>query len=78
MPQYTLSINIKSDNKEMLDNLMVTLETIHGDLSEVSAVELFSTCDSSSEKNPGVMVLPAPSTTQRNLFLDKWTLSDPI
>ena len=78
MSRYTLSINIKSDNKDLLDNLMVTLETINGNLSDVDAVELFTSHDSDT-CNTGVAVESLepkkaidPTTTQRNLFLDKW------
>ena len=75
MSRYTLSINIKSDNKELLDNLMITLETFQGSLADVSAVELFCVT-ASDDGRQGARVLQDPTTTQRNLFLDKWMLSD--
>ena len=76
MSRYTLSINIKSDNRELLDNLMVTLETINGNLGEVDAVELFTCCDSNKSEAGGRLNYIDPTTTQRNLFLDEWALSD--
>jgi hypothetical protein len=78
MSRYTLSINIKSDNKELLDNLMVTLETINGNLAEVDAVELFTTHDSDKPGAGARGKQLDPTTTQRNLFLDKWTLSEAV
>jgi len=77
MSRYTLSINITSDNLDLLENLMVTLETPEGDLSEVDSVELYTSPEAQQS-----LPLPAPkgqeagpSTTQRNLFLDQWCLS---
>jgi len=78
MSRYTLSINIKSDNKDLLDNLMVTLETINGNLAEVDAVELFTSQDN-DQAGAGLQRNPIdPTTTQRNLFLDKWALSEAL
>lgn len=76
MSRYTLSINIQSDNKELLDNLMVTLETIHGDIAELDAVELFTSSNTASSNNKIRCI--HPTTTQRNLFLDEWMLSEAL
>ena len=76
MSQYTLSINIKSDSKELLDNLMITLETVNGDLARVDAVELFTVRDGGSPACEGRQQGLDPTTTQRNLFLDKWMLTE--
>jgi len=77
MRKYTLSINIQSESKELLENLMVTLETINGDIDKLSSVELLTvsgpafvdlteTQDASDEL----------TISQRNLFLDKWAISE--
>lgn len=42
MREYTLSIQVKSGNPELLENLMVTLESLHGDLEEIHSVEVFT------------------------------------
>ncbi len=81
MSKYTLSINIQSENKELLENLMVTLETINGSIEHIDSVELLTVSgpgyidytnqevhDSSNSDNP--------TTMQRNLFLDKWVISE--
>lgn len=78
MSLYTLSINIKSDNKELLDNLMVTLETINGSLSDVEAVELYTTGNGEHDTDSTYAGQADPSTIQRDLFLDKWTLSETL
>lgn len=78
MSRYTLCINIRSDNKELLDNLMVTLESIQGDISDVEAVELSTTQDNTSASAKKNLHTSDPTTTQRNLFLDSWALNEAI
>ena len=77
MRKYTLSINIQSDSKDLLDNLMVTLETINGDIEKINSVELLTVSgpayvDFSHPKNGSGEL----TTSQRNLFLDKWAISE--
>lgn len=71
MSKYTLSINIMSDNRELLDNLLVTLEAVTGDLSEIDKVRLVKSKGSHFTRKKR-----EPTTMQRNLFLDKWMLSE--
>lgn len=42
MSDHVLSINIKAKDKAVLDNLIVTVESIQGDGSELNAVEIYS------------------------------------
>lgn len=77
MRKYTLSINIQSDSKDLLDNLMVTLETINGDIDKINSVELLTVSgpayiDFGRSKNDSGEL----TTSQRNLFLDKWAISE--
>ena len=81
MSKYTLSINIQSESKELLDNLMVTLETINGNIENIDSVELLTVSGPSYIDYTNAEVSDAsrsekPSTTQRNLFLDKWVISE--
>jgi len=76
MSRYTLSINIKSDSRELLDSLMVTLETINGDLNKIEAVELFTAEDEAQPDGGRRATDIDPTTTQRDLFLDKWVLAE--
>ncbi len=76
MRKYTLSINIQSDCKDLLDNLMVTLETINDDIEKINSVELLTV------SGPAYVDFSHPqyesdelSVSQRNLFLDKWAIS---
>jgi len=79
MSRYTLSINITSDNRDLLENLMVTLETVDGNLSEVDAVELFTAqAGRLVAKDEEPDRLTDPTILQRNLFLDRWCLSEAV
>ena len=71
MSKYTLSINIISDNRELLDNLLVTLEPVTGDLNEIDRIRLIKREGAHSGRK-----IQEPTTLQRNLFLDKWALSE--
>ena len=76
MAVYTLSINIRSECKELLENLMITLETIKGDVSELESIELLTVsgpvCIDGNIKSGDHPL----TITQRNLFLDKWAVND--
>ncbi len=81
MSKYTLSINIQSETKELLENLMVTLETINGDIENIDSVELLtvsgpSFIDYRSKAESESANTPKPTINQRNLFLDKWVISE--
>ena len=43
MSEHILSINIRARDKAILDNLIVTVESIQGDGSELNSVEIYST-----------------------------------
>jgi len=69
MSRYTLSIHIMSDNLDLLENLLVTLEPVSGEIAEIDRVQFIKHASGNSEP-----VTREPSTLQRNLFLDKWAL----
>jgi len=79
MSKYTLLINIQSEHKEFLDNLMVTLETINGDIDDIDSVELLTvsgpSCIDYCIENE-LIETSKPTISQRNLFLDKWSISE--
>lgn len=71
MCKYTLSINIISDDRELLDNLMITLEAANGDLESIDTIELLTNVGAAT-----YFLYQEPTTLQRNLFLDKWDILD--
>lgn len=68
MSRYVLSINISSDNRDLLENLLVTLEPVRGDLTQIDSIRFVHHPEDSCSK-----VEQGPSCLQRNLFLDKWS-----
>ena len=76
MAAYTLSINIRSECKELLENLLITLETIKGDVSELESIELLTVSGPVCIDGHSLAGDPPPTVTQRNLFLDKWAVND--
>lgn len=68
MSRYVLSINISSDNRDLLENLLVTLEPVCGDLTQIDSIRFVQHPENACS-NPE----QGPSSLQRNLFLDKWS-----
>ena len=91
MSKYTLSINIRSHSKELLENLVVTLESGNGDIENIESVEILTKCASGliEYQTPNKLKVTElshatrldetrPSNRQLNLFLDKWMLTEPV
>lgn len=76
MTAYTLSINIRSESKELLENLMITLETIKGDVSDLECIELLTVSGPVCIDGHLLSGNHPLTVTQRNLFLDKWAVND--
>jgi hypothetical protein len=76
MTMYTLAINIRSECKELLDNLMITLESSSGDVSALDSIEVLSVSGPVCIAGRMMSDEKAPTVTQRNLFLDKWAVND--
>ena len=76
MTAYTLSINIRSECKELLENLMITLETIQGDVSELESIELLTVSGPVCIDGHLLSSQQPLTVMQRNLFLDKWAVND--
>lgn len=68
MSRYCLSINIRTDNRKLLDTLIVTLESVRGNLAEIRTIEMVTTDESDAspylcygnttaeEETPGLML----------------------
>lgn len=77
MRKYTLSINIQSESKDLLENLMITLETINGDIEKLQSVELLTISGPAFvDFSESINSQSEPSDIQRNLFLDKWAITE--
>ena len=76
MTAYTLSINIRCECKELLENLMITLETIQGDVAQLESIELLTVSGPVCIDGRWLGSEQPLSVMQRNLFLDKWAVND--
>jgi hypothetical protein len=76
MTAYTLSINIHSESQELLENLMITLETIKGDVSDLESIEVLTVSGPVCIDGHLMSGDRSLTVTQRNLFLDKWAVND--
>lgn len=75
MSDFCLTINVRSQNRALLDNLVVTLETLNEDVSEIDGFEMFT---AASPKNTNTE--PAKETTLENInkavFLECWMINE--
>lgn len=44
MIEYEMTVNIKVENKEAIDNLLITVESLNTEKLDINAVELISIC----------------------------------
>lgn len=71
MARYCLSINILSDKPDLLDKLMLTLESLDGDMSALQGVEIQTSRDKPA---PGA---DEPVTElERGVALEHWFLPE--
>jgi len=73
---YTLAINIRSECKELLDNLLITLESSSGNVAELDSIEVLTVSGPVCIDGQMLGRNTAPTVMQRNLFLDKWAGND--
>jgi len=73
---YTLAINIRSEHKELLDNLMITLESSGGDIANLDSIEILKVNGPVCISGQMLIRDKTPTVMQRNLFLDKWAVND--
>ena len=78
MSKYCLSINVRSENRELLDNLMLTLESINGDISEVDTIEIHTADLPLNTNQQAANEIRAIHLPEKGLFLEKWLLPEMI
>lgn len=76
MTMYTLAINIRSECKELLDNLMITLESTGESVTELDSIDVLTVSGPVCIDGQMLATEGVPTVTQRNLFLDKWAVND--
>ena len=73
---YTLSIQVQCENKDLLENLMITFESIKGDVSQLQAIELLTVSGPAYVYFADKAQASSLTVQQRNLFLDQWSITE--
>ena len=69
MIEYEMVVNIKVENKESLDNLLITVESVNPNVAEPCAIEILNL--NITEENSGIYNEVNPEWTQQ-YELDSW------
>ena len=75
MNTYCLTIKVRSKNEALLNNLILTVETLNDKLSEIETLEMFTAATEVTDK------LEVSNTTQfasmnKEMFLDCWMINE--
>lgn len=75
MSTYCLTIKVRSKNEALLNNLIVTVETLNDKINEIETLEMFT---SSSEVRDKLAVSNNPQIESLNkeMFLDCWMINE--
>ncbi len=75
MSTYCLTIKVRSKNEALLNNLIVTVETLDKNINEIDTLEMFTAETEVSDK------LEVSNNTQleslnKEMFLDCWMINE--
>jgi len=75
MSIYCLTIKVRSKNEALLNNLIVTVETLNDKINEIETLEMFTSSSEVSDK------LEVSNNTQleslnKEMFLDCWMINE--
>ena len=75
MCTYCLTIKVRSKNEALLNNLIVTVETLNDKINEIETLEMFTSSSEVSDK------LEVSNNTQleslnKEMFLDCWMINE--
>jgi len=75
MSTYCLTIKVRSKNEALLNNLIVTVETLNDKINEIETLEMFT---SSSEVGDKLEVSNNPriESLNKEMFLDCWMINE--
>ncbi len=74
MNTYCLTIKVRSRNESLLNNLLVTVESLDNDINEIETLEMVTArvdSDAAEISHPGQFELQ-----NRELFLDCWMINE--
>lgn len=74
MNSYCLTIKVRSRNEALLNNLLVTVETLNDKINEIEMLELFTATDASDGLATHQVLQIEP--VNREIFLDCWMINE--
>lgn len=74
MNTYCLTIKVRSRNEALLNNLLVTVETLNNTINEIDMLEMFTATEGSATTE-----INHPCQTEsmnKEMFLDCWMINE--
>ena len=75
MSTYCLTIKVRSKNEALLNNLIVTVETLDKNINEIETLEMFTAETEVSDKLE-VSHNPQIESLNKEMFLDCWMINE--
>ena len=75
MSDYCLTIKVHSKNEALLNNLIVTVETLDDKLSEIETLEMFTAASEVTELR-GVSNNAPIEPMNKEMYLDCWMINE--
>jgi len=75
MSTYCLTIKVRSKNEALLNNLIVTVETLNDKINEIETLEMFTSSSEVSDKLE-VSNNPRIESLNKEMFLDCWMINE--
>ena len=75
MSTYCLTIKVRSKNEALLNNLIVTVETLNDKINEIETLEMFTSSREVSDKLE-VSNNARIESLNKEMFLDCWMINE--
>ena len=75
MSTYCLTIKVRSKNEALLNNLIVTVETLNDKINEIETLEMFTAATEVTDKLE-VSNSPPIESLNKEMFLDCWMINE--
>ena len=75
MNSYCLTIKVRSKNEALLNNLLVTVETLNDKINEIETLEMFTATTEVIDK-PEVSDNTQIESLNKEMFLDCWMINE--
>ncbi len=75
MSTYCLTIKVRSKNEALLNNLIVTVETLDKNINEIETLEMF-TAETAVSDTLAVSNNTQADSLNKEMFLDCWMINE--